>query len=60
MLMPTFRSQANANIFWHHGNVTGITLIENFLIFSDVGYSKIFSQFTKDVLENENVVTGAS
>ena len=30
---PCSRNLVNANIFWDHGNITGITLIESFWIF---------------------------
>ena len=57
---PCSRNLTNANIFWDHDNITGITPIEIFLDLSDVSCSKDLSQFIKDVLEDQNVVTGDS
>ena len=54
---PCSRNLTNTNIFWDHDNITGITPTEIFLDLSNVSCSKDLSQFIKDVLEDQNVVT---
>lgn len=50
----------NANVLRDHGNVTAFPDIREFLDLPDISKSKIFSQFTADLLENQNGVTGES